>query len=115
VADEDIIQAARKLGETIAASPKAGALKEARTGLDQSEETRELLQKTQQHVQSLQQKEEQGQPIEPEDKQKMEKLQAELMADPTFKTFNAAQVEYVDLMRKVNDTLREQLADVEGE
>ncbi|MFP4433582.1 MAG: YlbF family regulator [Planctomycetota bacterium] len=115
MADEDIIQAARKLGETIAASPEAGALKQAREGLNNSEDTKQLLNQTQQHVQTLQQKEQQGQPLEPEDKQKMEKLQGELMADPTFKSFNAAQVEYVDLMRKVNDTLREQLADIEGE
>ena len=49
-----------------------------------------------------------------DDKHKLQQLNAALVASDLFKTFTAAQMEYVDLMRKVNQALRDELAAIEG-
>ncbi|MFP4053663.1 MAG: YlbF family regulator [Phycisphaerae bacterium] len=113
MSNENIIDLAGRLGEAIAASPQAQALREARDDLNDNEGTKKLLGTAQEHMNRLATMEQEGKPIEVEDKQRMQQLQDQLVSDETFKKFNAAQVEYVDLMRKVNATMREKLAPVE--
>jgi cell fate (sporulation/competence/biofilm development) regulator YlbF (YheA/YmcA/DUF963 family) len=113
MSNENIIDLAGKLGESIAESPQAKALREAREQLNDNEGTKKLLGTAQEHMSKLAALEQAGKPIEVEDKQHMQQLQDQLVSDETFKKFNAAQVEYVDLMRKVNTVMREKLAPVE--
>jgi hypothetical protein len=44
----------------------------------------------------------------------MEDLQNRLAASETFKRYSSAQVNYLDLMRKVDQAMREQLGPAEG-
>ena len=44
---------------------------------------------------------------------KVRELRNKLLACEVFKSFTAAQVEYVDMMRRVNQAINEQLADTE--
>jgi hypothetical protein len=56
------------------------------------------------------QAEQENKPIEVEDKHRLSELHAKLISSDVFKKFTAAQVEYIDIMRQVNDTLRRNLA-----
>ena len=47
------------------------------------------------------------------DKHRLQELNDKLVASQEFKKFTAAQVEYVDLMRKVNEEIRRELAETE--
>ena len=51
----------------------------------------------------ISQKEQKGEPIEPEEKHSLMDLQTALTGNETVKSWLKAQVDYMDLMRKVNE------------
>jgi len=110
----EIIAMAEKLGKAISQSPQAAALKTAQAALQADAEASKLLGEFQAMTQQLAQKESQQQPIEPEEKRKYEEIHTTLIASEAFKAFNAAQVEYVDVIRKANDAIRAQLGPSES-
>lgn len=110
----EITELAEKLGKAIAASPQATKLRQAHAELDAQPELRKMLDEYSQQARKLGEMEAQNKPIEVEDKHKLQDLHDKLVASEVFKKFTAAQVEYVDIMRRVSDTLRGQLAEVEG-
>lgn len=109
-----ITSLAERLGKAVAESPQATALRTARTEFDAKPDLVTMLQDYQQHGQKLAQLEAENKPVEVEDKHKLQELRDELLSDETFKKLSAAQVEYVDLMRRVNAAIQQQLAETEG-
>jgi cell fate (sporulation/competence/biofilm development) regulator YlbF (YheA/YmcA/DUF963 family) len=112
--NEEIMELAEKLGKAIAASPQAAGLRAARAELLKHPEVQQLLKDYQAQAGKLAKLQDESKPIEPEDKRKLEELQNKLVSDETFKKYTAAQVEYVDVMRKVNSSLQKPLAEVEA-
>jgi len=111
---DPILELAKELGKKIADSQQAKALKAAGEALDGDAETSKLVQDFQAQSDKVRQLSEQNKPIEVEDKRALEDLHRKLVASDTFKKYTAAQVEYIDLMRKVNDAIRGQLGPIEG-
>jgi cell fate (sporulation/competence/biofilm development) regulator YlbF (YheA/YmcA/DUF963 family) len=105
---------AHRLGKTIAETPEARAMKEAREQLEADGDLKETLDAFQEQMEKVRNLEQEHKPVEPEDKQKLSELESKLAGSDTFKKYTAAQVNFYDLMRKVNRALREELADVEG-
>ncbi len=110
-----IVELARRLGQAINESPQAGDLRAARQTLNDDPELSKLLKDYQEQVVKIARLEEEKKPVEVEDKQRLDGLQQKLLASEKFKKFSAAQLEYVDLMRKVNEALRQRLAETESE
>jgi len=110
---DPIIEMATKLGKAISESPQAAKLREVRKELDAHKDVLDTLKQYQEQAQKLEQMEHENKPVEVEDKHKLRDLHDNLIASEVFKRFTAAQVEYVDLMRQVNQALRKQLAEVE--
>jgi cell fate (sporulation/competence/biofilm development) regulator YlbF (YheA/YmcA/DUF963 family) len=106
-----IIALAERLGKAISESPQAAGLRDARKALNAEPELRGLLEDYRKQADRIAQLEGDQKPVEVEDKHKLEQLQSKLFASEVFKKLTAAQVEYVDLMRKVNEALRAQLAE----
>ncbi len=111
----DITQLAEQLGKAISDSPQAGALREARKSLTGESDLAQLMRDYQSQVAKVAQLEQENKPVEVADKHSLQELQQKLVASATFKAFNEAQVEYADLMRRVNQAVQRQLADTEGE
>jgi len=107
---EDIIAMAERLGKAIAACPQAKALEDARKALNADEEATRLLKDYQEQAEKIARLEDENKPVEVEDKHRLSDLQGRLTALAVFKKFTMAQVEYVDLMRRVNDAIRQQIA-----
>ncbi len=103
---DNIIAMAEKLGKAISESPQAVALREAQKAMHGDEQVSKLLAAFQAQAQKIGQLESEQKPIEPADKQKYDALHRQLIATPVFKTYNAAQVEFVDVVRKANDAIR---------
>ncbi|BAM03585.1 YlbF family regulator [Phycisphaera mikurensis] len=59
-------------------------------------------------LQTLAQKESQGQPIEVEDKRKLTELQDKVASDPQLRNMQKAQMDYVDLLRAVDQAIQAQ-------
>ncbi len=111
----DIMDLAERLGKSIADSSQAKALRDARVELNQQPGILQLLQDFQAQSDKIAHLEEENKPIEVEDKRKLQDLHNQLVANDVFKKYTAAQMEYVDLLRKVNETLDAQLAPTEGQ
>jgi cell fate (sporulation/competence/biofilm development) regulator YlbF (YheA/YmcA/DUF963 family) len=110
----DLIEKARQLAEDIAASPQAQAVKQAREKLNANPEAAKLYKEFQQHARKVAELEAANKPIEVEDKQKLRRLQEQLVANDEVKELTSAQVEYVDLMRQVNQALGAKLQELEA-
>ena len=111
---EEIIQMAERLGKAIAGSPQAAALREASEALSAEKDAAQMLEEYRQQAQKIAELEADQKPVEPDDKQRLNQLHEKLIATESFKKLTAAQVEYVDVMRKVNDAIREHLAETKG-
>ena len=109
-----ITELASRLGKTIASAPEALAMKAARDELNNAAEIAQVLKDLQAHTVRIQQLEAENKPIEVDDKHKLQDLQEELAASDVFKRYSAAQVNYIDLMRQVNQAIQTELAPVEG-
>jgi cell fate (sporulation/competence/biofilm development) regulator YlbF (YheA/YmcA/DUF963 family) len=101
-----IIELANRLGRAISESPATVALREARKAMDAEENVSQLLTDFREHSEKVESLARENKPIEVEDKHRLQELQQKLMASEAFKQFTAAQVEYVDLMRKVNQAIQ---------
>lgn len=109
----DIIDLANRLGRAINDSPQAVTLRAAREEMNTHAEVTQLLKDFQTQADKIAKLEAEKKPIEVEDKHRLQDLQDKLVASETFKKFTAAQVEYVDLMRRVNGALREHIEQTE--
>lgn len=110
---EAIVRLAERLGSTIAESPQATTLRQARKAMEDQADLSGTLKDFQAQSEKIAALEAEQKPIEVEDKQKLQNLHNTLIASETFKKLSAAQVEYVDLMRRVNEALQKKL--MEGE
>jgi len=112
---DDITALAQKLGAAIAQSPQAVSLRAARKALDAQPDARKLMEDLHKQSEKIVALERQNKPVEVEDKHKLQEINDKLVANEAFKKHMVAQVEYVDLMRKVNQAIGKALAEIEGD
>ena len=112
---EHTIELAQRLGKSISESPQADNLRAARKEMNTQGEITQLLKDYQAQTEKVTKLEQEKKPVEVDDKHKLQQLHGKLVASDVFKKFTAAQVEYIDLMRQVNETLQKQLAETEKE
>jgi len=98
---EQIIEAARQLGKQIAAHDAAQMVKQAVEKLKQDIEAQRVLNDHNRHLSTIAEKEAKGQPIEVEDKKRLGELQDLVIQNSVLRDFQVAQMDYLDLMRRV--------------
>ena len=101
-----IIEAADQLGRLIADHPATKKLKGLLDRLDTDTDAQRRMNDLNRHNQTLAEKQSKGQPIEVEDKRKMQSLQEAVADDELLRDLQIAQMDYMDLMRKVDERLR---------
>ncbi len=102
---QDILNAARDLGKLIATHEAARKFDESIRKLQGDVEAQRVLNDYNRQVAKLGEKEAGGKPIEVEDKRQLQNLQGAVMRNPTLRDFQLAQMDYVDLMRKVDEAM----------
>lgn len=110
-----IIELAERLGKLIADSPEAAALRAAREEMSKHPDVGQMLEDFGAHQDKLAKLQGEGKPIEVDDKHKLQELHGKLVGSEVFKKLTAAQVDYVDLMRKVNEAIGRHLAATEAQ
>lgn len=110
-----ITELAERLGKAIADSPEATRLRAAHETMSAQPEIARVLKDYQAQSDKIALLEREQKPVEVQDKHKLKELRDKLVASEVFKKLTAAQVEYVDLMREVNEALRRQLAETEND
>jgi len=110
---DDALKLADQLGQAIAATKVAQDLRAAREAMHADKDTMDLLEKFMEQSAKLSQRIQDQQPIEPDDKHALNDLQAQVAAREGFKAFSAAQVEYVDLMRRISQSILKHLRGID--
>ena len=98
---EQIEQAAADLGTMVAGHDYAKELFAAEDALEKDLDATRLLNDFNRHIQAVGQKQREQQPIEVEDKRKLEQLQTQIASNLLVRRLQLAQMNFLDLMRKV--------------
>ncbi|MEX0654531.1 MAG: YlbF family regulator [Phycisphaeraceae bacterium] len=108
---DDILQAARELGEQISQHEAAKKFEAVIARLRDDQEAQRLLNDYNRHLQTLSEKEMNQQPIEVDDKARLSELQKKVVTHPVLRDLQRAQMDYVDLMRRVDEAMTGQTPD----
>lgn len=100
---DDVLKKARELGDLISEHPATKKLEDVLQRLQNDTDAQRALNDYNRHLQALAEKEQAGRPIEVEDKRKLEQLQGALVRNPILRDFQMAQMDYLDLMRQVDE------------
>ncbi len=106
---DEILDLAAQLGKGIAATARFKALRAAEGAIEADAEARQLLKEADAQKARLADLAARGQPIEPEDKREMERLNEGLSGNEKLHALVRAQADYLELMNKVNEAIRRQL------
>ena len=100
--DKQILEQATKLGELLAEHDAVKKLESATKAFEGDIASQRAFTDYQRFAQTLQHKAQQGSPIEVEDKRKLESLQQAVITNPLLANMQRAEMDYVDLLRKVD-------------
>ncbi len=112
---EEILTAAGKLGALLNTHTSMKNYRELVRQLELDVGARNLLQEFEQLVETVSYKEATMQPVEIAEKQKLQSLQQSVAIHPLLKKLMAAQVDYADLMRKVQEAINAGSGDVDND
>lgn len=111
---QQIMDEAAKLGDLAAQHPAVARYKEARKAVDQDAEANRLLAEFDRQIESLARQQQSGLPVTDAQQQSLEALQSRLVSHLKIKALNMAQVEFIDLLRRVTQTIQSRLNLQEG-
>ena len=110
-----IMEEAEKLGKIVAQHPAVARYKAAQKSLTDDAEAGKLLAEMDRQIETLARQEQSGLPITDAQRMSLEASQNRVVSNLKIKAWNQAQVEFVDLLRKITQTIQRQLADPAGD
>jgi cell fate (sporulation/competence/biofilm development) regulator YlbF (YheA/YmcA/DUF963 family) len=111
---QQIMDAAEKLSQMLVDHPAVARYKAAQKAVTDDPEASRLLAEFDQQIEKLARQEQTGMPITDAQRQQLESLQSRIVSHLKIKNLNLAQVEFVDLLRKVNQTIQRPLTETAG-
>ena len=108
---DQIMQEAEKLGQLVAQHPAVARYKQAQRSVAEDPEAGRLLADFDRQLETLGRQEQTGMPVTDAQRMQLESLQSRIISHIKIKALNMAQVEFVDLLRKVTQTIQRPLAD----
>src|SRR5687768_3183346 len=111
---DQIMQEAEKLGQLVAQHPAVGRYKQAQKSVAEDPEAGRLLADFDRQLETLGRQEQSGMPVTDAQRMQLESLQSRIISHLKIKALNLAQVDFVDLLRKVTQTIQRPLADQPG-
>jgi len=104
-----VLQQAEKLGEMLAEHPAVEKYKEAQKSVAEDAEAGRLLAEFDRQLDSLARLEQSGGTLTDAQRMQLESMQSRIISNIKIKALNMAQVEFVDLLRKVSQTYQRPL------
>lgn len=108
---QQILQAAEKLGQMLKDHPAVERFKSAQKAVADDAEASRLLAEFDRGLEALGRQEQQGRPATDAQKMQLEALQSKIVSHIKIKNLNMAQMEFVDLLRKISQTYQRPLSD----
>ncbi len=111
---QQILDAAEKLGQLLKEHPAFERFKGARKAVADDADASRLLGDFDKQLETLGRQEQAGKPVTDAQRMALESLQAKIVSHIKIKNLNLAQMEFVDLLRKVGQTYQRPLSDAPG-
>jgi cell fate (sporulation/competence/biofilm development) regulator YlbF (YheA/YmcA/DUF963 family) len=108
---QQILQEAEKLGQLLKGHPAVERFKSAQKAVSEDPEATRLLGEFDRQIEALARQEQTGRPVTDAQRLQLESLQSKIVSHIKIKNLNLAQVEFVDLLRKISQTYQRPLAD----
>ena len=108
---QQLMQEAEKLGRLVAQHPAVARYKSAQKSVADDPEAGRMLADMDRQIESLSRQEQSGLPITDAQRAALESAQSRVVSHIKIKNWNLAQVEFVDLLRKITQTIQRQLGD----
>jgi cell fate (sporulation/competence/biofilm development) regulator YlbF (YheA/YmcA/DUF963 family) len=107
---QQIMDEAEKLGQLVAQHPAVDRYKQAQKAVADDAEASRMMADFERTLSKLDQQAQAGLPITDAQRDQIEALQSKIVSHIKVKALNMAQVEFVDLLRKVTQTIQKPLA-----
>jgi cell fate (sporulation/competence/biofilm development) regulator YlbF (YheA/YmcA/DUF963 family) len=111
---QTILDAAEKLSQLVADHSAVARYKSAQKSVAEDPEAGRLLSEFDRQIETLGRQEQQGVPVSEPQRAQLESLQSRIVSHIKIKNLNMAQVEFIDLLRKVNQTIQKPLTEMSG-
>ncbi|HEX4054845.1 MAG TPA: YlbF family regulator [Tepidisphaeraceae bacterium] len=108
---QQILHAAEKLGQMLKEHPTVERFKSAQKAVTDDPEAGRLLAEFERQLEALGRQEQQGRPVTDAQRLQLESMQSKIVSHIKIKNLNLAQVEFVDLLRKISQTYQRPIAD----
>jgi cell fate (sporulation/competence/biofilm development) regulator YlbF (YheA/YmcA/DUF963 family) len=109
--EQEILDLASKLGDLVSQHPAVAKYKDAQKSVSSDPDAGRLLADFDRQLDALSRQEASGMGITDAQRRSLETLQSQIMSHIKIKNLNMAQVDFVDLLRKVNQTWQSKLSD----
>ncbi len=100
-----VMDAAEKLAQMVAEHPLVDRFRQAQQAVANDPETSRLTAEFDRQLQKLVQQQQSGLPVTDAQQQQLESLQSKIVSHIKIKALNLAQVDYVDLRRKIGQAI----------
>lgn len=108
---QQILDMAEKLGDLLKDHPAVARYKTAQKSVAEDAEAGRLLAEFDRQLEMLGRQEQAGMPVTDAQRQKLEAMQGQIISHLKIKALNLAQMEFMDLLRKVSQTYQRKLVD----
>lgn len=112
---QQILAEAEKLGQLVAQHPAVTRYKDAQRAVAGDPEAGRLLAEFDRAIETLGRQEQSGMPVTDAQRMQLEGLQTRIVSHLKIKALNLAQVEFVDVLRKVTQTIQAQVQGGQGQ
>ena len=108
---QQLMDEAERLGRLVAQHPAVARYKQAQKSVSDDPEAGRLLAEMERQIEALSRQEQAGLPITDAQRMSLESTQNRVVSHIKIKNWNMAQVEFVDLLRKITQTIQRQLGE----
>lgn len=112
---QQLMDEAEKLGQLVAQHATIARYKQAQKSLTEDADANRLLADFERQIETLSRQEQTGMPVTDAQRMQLEALQGRIVSNLKIKAWNQAQVEFVDLLRKISQTIQRPLQDPTGQ
>ena len=109
---QQILDAAGKLADLVAQHPAIESYRKAQKALADDPDASRSMSEFNRALETLARQEAQGMPVTDAQRTQLESLQGRIVSNIKVKNLNMAQVEFIDLLRKVNQAIQAKLVDL---
>ena len=109
-----ILAEADKLGQLVAQHPAVERYKNAQKAVAEDPDANRTMAEFERQLESLARQEQTGMPVTDAQRQQLESLQSRIVSNVKVKNLNMAQVDFIDLLRKVNQAVQSKVVEAGG-